>query len=188
MKILKVFGLLITVGAVIVGMGLSAHVHSERWKVKTLADSFEVNLPPISTTIPDQSALPEPNVGESVARLPSEKTLYTLDARLIEVKKEFDGDYHLVLEDPRTKLRMVAEIPDTSTPAPLADRMDYAAAREEIDRIAGQPGFFARKLPMPPMIEITGIGFFDEPHILTPDGTAPNGREIHPVLRVKPIK
>jgi len=188
MNVLKVFVLLITGGAALVGMELSAHIHSERWKVKTLADSFAVNFPAISTTIPDQAALPEPKVGESVARLPSEKTLYTLNARLVEVKKEFDGDYHLVLEDPRTKLRMVAEIPDTTTPAPIADRKDYAAAREEIDRIAGQPGFFVHSLAEPPMIEITGIGFFDEPHLLTPDGMAPNGREIHPVLRVKPIE
>lgn len=187
MNILKVFVLLIVGGAALVGFELSAHVHSERWKVKTLADSFAVNSPAVITTIPDQAALPAPNVGESVARLPSEKTLYTLDVRLIQVKKEFDGDYHLVLEDPHTKLRMVAEIPDTSTPAPLADRKDYAAAREEIDRIAGRPRLFAKQLASPPMIEISGIGFFDESHLLTPDGMAPNCREIHPVLRVKPI-
>src|SRR5579872_509380 len=126
MNILKVFVLLITSGAAFVGFELSAHVHSERWKVKTLADSFAVSSTAVPTTISEQAALPEPNVGESVARLNSEKTLYDLHARLIEVKKEFDGDYHLVLEDPHTKLRMVAEIPDPTTPAPLADRRDYA--------------------------------------------------------------
>ncbi|MFI5201971.1 MAG: hypothetical protein ACHQNE_06260 [Candidatus Kapaibacterium sp.] len=187
MNILKMVVLLVTGGAMLLGVELSEHVHSERWKVKTLADSFAVNTLAISTTIPEQAAIPEPNVGESVARLPSEKTLYTLDARLIEVKKEFDGDYHLVLEDPQTKLRMVAEIPDTTTPAPLADRKDYAEARATINHIAGRPGFFTHRLASPPMIEIAGIGFFDEPHMLTPDGMAPNGREIHPVLRVKPM-
>ncbi len=186
MNILKTFVLLVTGGAMLLGVELSEHVHSIRWRVKTLADSFAVTTPAIPTTIPDQAALPEPNVGESVARLPSERTLYDLRARLIEVKKEFDGDYHLVLEDPQTKLRMIAEIPDTTAPAPLADRKDYAEARAEINRIAGRPGFFARRLASPPMIEIAGIGFFDEPHMLTPDGMAPNGREIHPVLSVKP--
>jgi hypothetical protein len=187
MNILKVFVLLITGGAAILGFELSEHVHSERWKVKTLADSLVLTAPAIATTINEQASLPEPNVGESVGRLASERTLYDLRVRLIAVKKEFDGDYHLVLEDPTTKLRMVAEIPDTSVPAPVAVRKEFAEAREEIDRIAGRPGFFAKRLVQPPMIQIAGVGFFDEPHMFTPDGMAPNGREIHPVLSVKPM-
>ncbi len=187
MNILKVLFLVVTGGAMLLGVELSEHVHSTRWKVKTLADSFVIDSPAISTTIEDQLALPSPRVDEDVPRLSSERTLYTLTAQLVQVKKEFDGDYHLVLEDPRTKVRMVAEIPDTTSLAPQAIRTEYEDARETIASLLGsKPGLFAVRPKTPLLIQVTGLGFFDEPHMITPTGMAQNGREIHPVLSVKP--
>ncbi len=185
MNILKVFLLLIAGGAALIGTALSEHVHSPRWKVKTLEDAFVVSSQVVPTSIAEQDALPAPTVGEQVTRLPSERTVYEVTAQLIQIKKEFDGDYHLVLEDPATKLKMVAEIPDTNALEPLPYREDFARARQKIDAAIGRPGLFAEHPSGKRMVEITGIGFFDEPHILTPDGMAPNGREIHPVLHIK---
>lgn len=188
MNILKLLVIVITGGAAVLGVELAEHTHSERWNVKTLADSLVVESPAIPTTIEEQASIPTPSVGESVKRLPSERTLYSLTARLVEVKKEFDGDYHLVLEDSRTHLRMIAEIPDTPNKAPACYRADYAQARQTIDALVGRPGLFAIRPKVAPTIEIAGIGFFDEPHMFTPGGMAQNGREIHPVLSVKALQ
>ncbi len=188
MNILKVIVLVIASGAALLGIELSEHTHSERWRVKTLADGFYLGDSIHSTTIREQAALPEPKVDESVTRLPSERDLYSLTARLISVKKEFDGDYHLVLEDTATHLRMIAEIPDSSSTAPVGYKNDFIMARKEIDRLIGtHPGMFAFHPVTTPMIEITGVGFFDEPHMFMPTGMAQNGREIHPVLRISPL-
>lgn len=189
MLILKAFVLVIAAGATLLGVELSEHVHSERWKVKTLSDAYVLNQNAIPTTIEEQAAIPQPEVGESVRRLPSEKTLYELTAQVVEVKKEFDGDYHLVLEDPKTHQRMVAEIPDTTAKAPEQYRKDYIAARSEVERLIGKtPGMFAVHPLNALTVKIQGVGFFDEPHMFTPEGMAQNCREIHPVLRVTPIQ
>ena len=91
-------------GAVLttIGLGFYSHVHSERWKVKTLADSFLADTNCIITTITEQRHLHPPEVSESVMRLHGEHTTYRLTGRLIEAGIETDGDYHLVLEEPKT--------------------------------------------------------------------------------------
>jgi hypothetical protein len=189
MTILKSFFIALIIGGVVsIGFALHEHVHSERWGVKTLSDGFAANMQPVSTTVDEQCSLPNPETGESVGRLNTERTVYTLDANLLTVKKEFDGDYHLVLEDPVTHSHLIAEIPDTNNPAPECYRKDFAAARSEIDRITGKPGLFSqiwgRKPPHPTLIRVTGIGFFDEAHIIPQSGMATNNREIHPILGI----
>jgi len=93
-----------------------------------------------------------------------------------------------VLQDPVTGLRIVAEIPDGTSQTSDVTRSKFTEARQTIDRLVGKPGMFkAVKPAVPPSIEITGLGFFDEPHMFTPEGMAPNCREIHPVLSVKPM-
>ena len=186
MNIIKAFVLLMAGGAALVGMELSAHVHSMRWKVKTCEDAFIAPAPATATTIAEQAALPTPRVGERVGRLPSERTVYSLRAQLLQVTKEFDGDYHLVLEDTGTKMRMVAEIPDTNSAQPASYRADFTQARSFIDQYIGRPGLFSERPKQPMIVQVTGLGFFDEPHLLTPNGMAPNDREIHPVLSVRP--
>jgi hypothetical protein len=174
--------------AITVGIGYFEHTNSERWKVKTLGDAFVVTGVPIPTTIAEQNAMPAPFVDESTPRLPSEHTLYTLTARIVEASLEVDGDYHLVLEDPTNELRMVAEIPDGTSPGPEQYRKEFLLARRVIDHLigpqTGAPGSSVIIPVNPPLVEITGIGFFDEPHLFTPQGMSPNCREIHPVLEV----
>jgi hypothetical protein len=186
-SLLKVLFYLAVAGAAVVGFALHEHVHSERWKVKTLADGYITPAEPNQSSIEEQHALLTPKVGEDIPRLASERTVYRLVANLVEVKKEFDGDYHLVLEDPRTHLRMIAEIPDTSGDAPPGYRIRFGEARDAIDRIVGSVNMMAKSPKVKTTIEITGLGFFDEPHIFTPYGMAPNCREIHPVLGIRTV-
>jgi len=69
MNILRALLFVVVGGATLLGVELSEHVHSERWKVKTLGDAYTALGPAIPTTIEEQHALPMPEVGESVARL-----------------------------------------------------------------------------------------------------------------------
>jgi hypothetical protein len=106
-----------------------------------------------------------------------------VEANLIELKKEVDNDYHLVLEDPKTHHRMIAEIPDGSD-SPMNYARQFRAARKEIDRLVGEPSFFAREVDPGVPIVLTGLGFFDEPHLIPQSGMSRNCRELHPVLSV----
>jgi hypothetical protein len=182
---LRIVVFLIADLAATVGVGYYNHIHSVRWKVKTLGDSLVVNGQPVPTTIAEQNALSAPFADESTPRLQSEHTLYTLIARIVEASLEEDGDYHLVLEDPANGLRMVAEIPDGNSPGSEQYRKDFRLARQTIDSLIGRPDNSILIPARPPLVEITGIGFFDEPHLFTPQGMAPNCREIHPVLEIK---
>jgi hypothetical protein len=189
MSIFKILFIATIVGiAATIGFALHEHVHSERWHVKTLSDGYITNDQPIPTTIEEQRSLPDPKVDESVGRLNCERTKFILDANLVAVTKEFDGDYHLVLEDPKTHARIIAEIPDTDNQAPSAYHTAFAAARAEVDSLTGKPGIFSqiigRKPKHPTHIRVTGIGFFDEGHLIPQSGVAINDREIHPVLAI----
>jgi hypothetical protein len=97
-----------------------------RWGVKTLSDgnASQVNFTPRARTIRSLRALVPPDaLGKGTPRVrPTEYRVYRLRARLLEHKwvccgGDDDGDYHLVLADPRNRARtMVAEIPDPACP------------------------------------------------------------------------
>ena len=173
--------------AAMLGAALTAHVHSVRWHVKTLADSMEIPAQAVATSIIEQRGLIAPRVDESTPRLPAERTLYCLRARLIEAYLETDRDYHLVLEDTATRELLIAEIPDGIDPVPSTYRTYFYHARRTVDSLFGMLGPLPFRPLDPPLVEITGIGFFDESHVLTPPGMSPNCREIHPVLTLRAI-
>jgi hypothetical protein len=184
-NILKALAFVIAGGSALLGIELHEHIHSPRWAVKTLGDGYAISEPAVRTTIEEQSALPAQHVEESVTRLPTERQLLTVSANLIEARKEFDGDYHLVLEDPTTHLRMIAEIPDTTGKALKMYKDRFVVARHAIDAIDGAPGMLGVNYKKPVAVEITGLGFFDEAHMITPNGMPQNFREIHPVIEVR---
>jgi hypothetical protein len=186
-NILKALAIIIAGGSALLGIELHEHINSPRWAVKTLGDGYVASEPAVQTTIEEQCALPAQHVEESIKRLATERQLLTLSANLIEAKKEFDGDYHLVLEDPTTHLRMIAEIPDTTGNATPMYKERFVIARKSIDAINGAPGMLGVKYKMPIAIEVTGLGFFDEAHMVTPKGMPQNFREIHPVIGVRVI-
>ena len=185
MNILKALAIIIAGGSALLGIELHEHINSPRWAVKTLGDGYVIGEQVVRTTIEEQSALPAQHVEEGVTRLAAEKQLLVVSANLVEARKEFDGDYHLVLEDPTTHLRMIAEIPDTTGKAARMYKERFVAARHIIDAIDGAPGMLGVNYKKPVAVEITGLGFFDEAHMITPKGMPQNFREIHPVIGVR---
>jgi hypothetical protein len=156
----------------------------ERWSVKTGtdADVGKINLQSTtSTTIASLVALPAPASLPSNNRIiPTETTVFRLQATLTEFKLEADSDYHLVLAD-GSGHTMIAEIPDPAcvgSSSPLLTSI--TKARAEFDATYTPTGSF-QTVNVP--VTVTGVGFFDFLHGQT--GVAPNGIELHAVLDVQ---
>jgi hypothetical protein len=152
---------------------------TERWAVKTAvdADTSQVNLVPVITTIAQLTALTAPSSLPNASRVaPTETTLFELrDVTLTEAKLETDSDYHMVISDgSRT---MIAEIP---YPAGCAQSSAFYCnlthARSVADSLSLTGSFNTINRP----VTLMGIGFFDYQHGQT--GVAPNAIELHPVL------
>jgi hypothetical protein len=155
----------------------------ERWSVKTGTDSAaaSIDLNSVSpTTIGSLVALNAPQPIPPTSRVsPTETTVWTLNATLVEVKVENDSDYHLVLSDAAGNT-MIGEIPspncvDASSPFAAA----IAQVRSEFDAKFNVGSSF-QSINMP--IQVAGVGMFDFLHGQT--GVAPNGIELHPILKI----
>lgn len=181
---------LFVASAVWSGIEFGWHINSPRWEVKTLEDGFVPDTVPVPTTVAGQDSLPGPqHVSQDWKRLPTERTLYVLDARIVDLKEDLDRDYKFVIEDPKTGAELNAEVPDPAASGPARYRPVYAACRHFLDSLAGKdPGFVEVDFNPRPLVRISGIGFFDQPHFVPSEGTAPNNREIHPVLKIERIR
>lgn len=157
----------------------------ERWAVKTLSDpgATSVNFNPVLSSVDALRALPAPSVSSSTPRISGvETTTYTVTARLVAMKLEDDHDIHLVIADPTSGGTMIVEFPDPQCAgAATSIRLsEIAAARASFMAAEGIPGA-SSFTSLSGTATITGVGFFDEIHGQT--GVAPNGVELHPVLR-----
>ena len=82
---------------------------------------------------------------------------------------------------------MIGEVP---APYCVTSRSDqYQQLRASVDRLGHhhatrQWWWLDYRGKKPPTITVSGIGFFDRIH--RTDGQAPNGVELHPVLRIAP--
>jgi len=107
-----------------------------------------------------------------------------VDATLVEWKMEADHDLQLVLADPsRPSATLVAEIPDPScrSVASSPEEALFASARQTVVAKLGEPreGF----QPAGFSVRVDGITFFDK--VAHGNGHAPNGIEIHPILKIR---
>jgi hypothetical protein len=155
----------------------------ERWSVKTGtdADVSSVNLgTSTATTIVSLRGLTKPGTLPANNRvMPTESTVFTLNATLTQYKLESDSDYHLVISDGSGNT-MIAEI---ASPNCVGGGSPFGTgisnARAEFDaRFTATTSFQTANIP----VAIRGVGFFDFLHGQT--GVAPNGIEIHPVLDI----
>jgi hypothetical protein len=152
--------------------------------VKTLSDPDRerVRLQPVDATVEELRALQRPEALSVVARAdPVEVTVYRVEARLLALFGEADGDYHLVLASLRDPtITMIAEVPDPGCAGACASGHAevYARVRRKLMDRLDSPQTEAR-----PLIRVTGVGFFDFLH--GQRGAAPNGLELHPVLDVE---
>lgn len=156
---------------------------TERWSVKVMTDpaASSVSLTPHATTIVHLRTLPAP-VHPTTRYGVVERTTYRVHALLKEAKIEADQDIHLVLADPTTGQTMIAELPASSCTAGTASaaRTRMAAARAAFITACGTPSS-TRFHQLSGTATVSGVGFFDRIHGQT--GVAPNGIELHPVLR-----
>ena len=152
---------------------------SERWKIKvgTDHDINRLNQTIIPTTIKFLNDIPQPEELPADNRIePWELNIYEVEANLIKIKSEADGDSHMVLESNGST--MIAELPDLDCMGhnnPLSDRVKGAIA------VINDMNFKSKLLPI--KIKINGIFFFDFKHGQT--GVAKNGGELHPVLHIE---
>ena len=136
----------------------------DRWDVKTLQDRPRL-LPNRLTTIKYLVTRPRPPYLPST-RLPFERHVFTVVARVTFLREEADSDYHLILR--QSGRTMIAEAPASycDRRAKLRYRVEMAAARHRARSCA--------------RARITGVAFFDFDHGQT--GVAPNAIELHPIL------
>ena len=168
----------------------------ERWPVKTGADPDAGAVSPVQdairTTVEDlgkigrppdmQPASKEfpPDYSAKRAR-PAELTIYSVEADIVAVKLEADGDYHMVLQG-KSGATMVAEIPNpdpTFTSASSRWAKEIGLARRKVDQKLS-PGAGVTRLRG--HVRVTGVGFFDRVHGQM--GMAANGLELHPVVGI----
>ncbi len=152
-----------------------------RWPVKVLADpdAEAVRFEPIGTTIAAAAAFSRPTDLARNRRNGNEFYVYRLTARVVAVHIRLDQDLHLFLSDPdNPELRMIAEIPNPKCTTRSPHEAEFAAARRAAESIRSRGG--------KALVEIVGVGFFDEFH--KPRGGASNGFEIHPVLKLTEIE
>lgn len=162
--------------------GLYAQCGSDRWNVKTCADTTKIDTNAVFTTIPALASLKAPKWSRKLPRTKYECKIVTVQCFIIKYLKEDDGDYHLVLKDSTGKT-MIAEIPSLSCVSAtnkFYDKLKIARAQFDssykISSSKVKPGVY----------EITGVIYFDKIHGQA--GVAKNGIEIHPVFAIKLIK
>jgi hypothetical protein len=159
----------------------------ERWSVKTLSDKRvnRVDFHPHNSSIGRLRKKPAPDVGSNTPRIDGvETTNFRVRAKLIEFKREEDKDIHLVIGLPSAPAKtMIVEFPDTTCPGARRSpkKTQMAKARAALVAACGEPSSSSFHL-LQGTATVTGVGFFDILHGQT--GVAPNGIELHPVLRL----
>ena len=200
MKLIRRFSIPIVLGLVVVFPITAFLCGTERWPVKVCKDA-QANVlftnndisthnlkPAVSTTIQALRAFPVPGpVGNNTPRFnaQAETTTWTIEATIFDYKEEAgahgDNDYHLAIKDSAGRT-MIAEIPKptclTDTPEPLKSMITQA--RTDFDAHFTVTGSFK---PTNTKVRITGPGMFDKLH--GQKGVAPNGIEIHPVIKIE---
>jgi hypothetical protein len=158
----------------------------ERWPVKTLQDppGRALSLSTYkTTTVASLRAKPVKRGPGGSRGAGVESTVFQVRARLVEAKVEADSDIHLVIRDLKTSGTMIVEFPlapscTSGATAGAKTRMKHA--RAAFVAACGMPGDTSFET-LTGKATIRGVGFFDFLHGQT--GVAPNGIELHPMLR-----
>lgn len=156
----------------------------ERWAVKTASDKHAalIREPVVPTTVQKLGAIDapiNPDTRRDTRYAETELTVYEVTAQLTLIKPEVDGDYHMVLTDPKGRTMIVESAsPDCIAGSRFAKQI--SEVRTDIDQYLGGPA--TKKLTLSQMVTVTGIGFFDRIH--GQSGVAPNGIELHPILAI----
>jgi hypothetical protein len=161
-----------------------------RWPVKTGQDEdvARVSATPVVTTVEDLGKLARPMDPFAVVpelqshRAPdAELTVYTVEGTIVSGILEVDGDFELTLQG-KTGATMRVEAPNPAPEFIGNSRWvkEIATVRKQLDEKLKPQRRLTRTSVR---ARITGVGFFDQMHGQT--GLAPNGIELHPILRVE---
>ena len=170
--------------------------------MKTLMDPQAASLPtaPTATTVDALISNAAPQDAANLAHRvpPFETTLWTLRVLLLGYRLEADSDVHLILADPSNPLHtIIGEIPASfctdSSRAPA-----FSQARESIVAIGAAHStlrwcehvgkrwcWLDYRGAHPPLVRISGYGFFDTPHSQT--GASSNNAELHPIIKIEAL-
>jgi hypothetical protein len=112
----------------------------------------------------------------------AESTVYEVTARLVEAKLEGDSDIHLVIRSLTSSGTMIVEFPAVTcaSGATAGARTRMKNARNAFVAACGMSGSSSFEM-LKGKATLRGVGFFDFLHGQT--GVAPNGIELHPVIR-----
>jgi hypothetical protein len=159
-----------------------------RWPVKTLSDKHrrDVHFRPQRTTVQKFRDRSRPHItfrSNTPRTSRVEFRTWKLRARPRQATLEDDSDIHLVISVPHKPRRtMIVEFPKRSCVASAFKRRLIARARSQFLRNCG-PVSSSSWSYLGGLVTIVGVGFWDEKHGQT--GIAPNGIELHPVLRFR---
>jgi hypothetical protein len=140
-------------------------------KVGTDAQARLVRLPPVPTTIAWLVSQTHTSPNHRIA--PVELTTYTVTATLTDIHQEHDLDQKLELDDGAGH-HMLTELPDVSLSTTSVFAAQIKHAHEELAAWQGD---------VPATVQVTGVGFFDEP--TGQSEQAPNEIELHPILDLR---
>lgn len=155
---------------------------TERWPVKTGTDRDVGSVAnfPTQTTVAQMGSVvapARPGLRPNSRFGPTELTTFQITGTLKVIKKEADGDYHMVIVDPTNpRATMIVEAPDPNCASGSHFLDNIGFVRHVLDQKFGRISRLEPNLP----VTVTGVAFFDLPH--GQEGIAPNGIELHPVL------
>jgi len=157
----------------------------ERWAVKTLTDpdAKNVDLTPVPSTVTALASVPAPAPASDLPRQAQERNVYVVQGNIVAFKEEADSDIHLAVSDPAPGPHptMIAEFPAGYCDTAAVDEADINKARQDFIAAYGRP---TKKFQTPTgCVTLTGVFFFDRIHGQL--GVAPNGAELHPVIRFR---
>jgi hypothetical protein len=161
----------------------------ERWPVKTGSDNdaSRVSATPVDAEIEELAKLKPPkNLRDPKLQNsrypPAELTIYTVEATIIAIKLQMSGNYTLVLQNEKgATMRAQSPNPDPFfVPASSRWAKEIETVRKVIDAKLVAERFITTTRAK---ARITGVGFFT--HLRGQTGVAPNGFELHPVIKIE---
>jgi len=158
----------------------------ERWKVKTLSDPAAKDLhrqKPRSATVEELASMPAPPWSRAAPRSAAESSIYALEACVVAYALSGDSDLHVVVQG-ESGATMIVKFPDAASCAPWSHAPGLMLqARDAFMQLMPDPPTSNFKCLQPPIpARVIGPLFMDKVHGQV--GVAPNGAEIHPILRV----
>jgi hypothetical protein len=151
-----------------------------RWAIKIAADPNKslifINQPRL-TSIQTLLQFRRPQrISTGSRSFPVEFTVYRVRGKIEQITLQNDSDLHIILSEINNRrARIVAEVPVPECAIGSRFANELLAVRK-----------IANTLKVKDYVELEGVGFFDSRHETR--AAAPNGIELHPVIRISLLR